>query len=133
MRRSIVVTWPKSKPLGEFGPTGVGYLPELWRANDVGDVINFRVARLPRWLDSIEDHGWTGWPYGVRGPRCYMVHDGAVRGWVQVIGTCHRAEGEVHGWPAGFYIVRDAMWQPIDPIPMRGFQGWRWFDQEVTS
>lgn len=121
-RRNIVVTWPQTKPLDS-------YLAELARAARERWTINYRVARLPAWPDTIEDHGWTGWPYGVETPRCFMVHTGYVRGWCAVIGAGHRADGEVEGWPSGLYVVRDPEWHPLaEPIPMPGFQGWRWTD-----
>lgn len=120
MTRDIVVTWPKTKPLAD-------YLAELAAAVRDGLVINYRVARLPKWDDQIEGHGYRGWPYGAGRPRCFMVHEGAVRGYVKVIGTCWRDDGEVEGWPAGWYIVRDAFFVPVTPRPMKGFQGWRWY------
>lgn len=119
-QRDIVVTWPKTKPL-------LDYLAELRQADRAGDLINFRVRHLPTWHDQIGDHRWNGWPWGRTRPRCYMVHDGAVRGWCRIAGTCWRDDGEVAGWPAGWYIVRDPWWTPIEPVPMRGFRGWRWY------
>jgi hypothetical protein len=118
VHRDIVATWPKSRPLSS-------YLDELLKAYRTGQQINFRVARLPR-LD------YAAWEE--RPGRCYMVHDGAVRGYNEIDRFTHRADvrdpitGEF--MPPGFYIVRDPRWNPIIPIPMAGFQGWRWFDEE---
>lgn len=111
----IVVTWPKTKPLE-------GYLAELKRAEREGLVINFRVARLPPFPVGAFD-------YGAVRPRCYMVHDGAVRGWLLVIDAGYREDGVVEGWPAGNYVIREPIWTPIRPVSMRGFQGWRWCDR----
>lgn len=116
-QRDIVVTWPKTLPLED-------YVAELRSAERRGDVINFRVAHPP-W-DAI-------------GGRCFMVHDGAVRGWNRIVEVLHRDEGEVRDvrsgghWPAGFYVVREPIWFPVvPPIPMRGFQGWRWYCEPAT-
>lgn len=119
--RDIVVTWPKrTKSLA-------AYLDELARARHEGLVINFRVANPPRWPDLHEDHEASGFDYGIPRPRCFMVYDGFVRGWLEVLWVCERRAGEVAGWPAGWYIVRDPEWHLIDPlVPMSGFQGWRW-------
>lgn len=123
MKLDIVVTWPKSKPL-------TAYLAELRRAEYEGLVINYRVARLPRWSPRNVDLWGRVRPVCAGRPaRCYMVYDGAVRGWCEILYACERDDGEVEGWPAGKYIVRDPKWHHLEtPIPMSGFQGWRWFD-----
>lgn len=120
MNRDIVVTWPKTRPLAS-------YLAELERATDEGLEINFRVPHTPRWeFGALRE----------RRARCYMVHDGYVRGYNEIRFVTYRGPNEVARvesdsfagfWPEGWYIVRDPQWRPIDPIEMRGFQGWRWF------
>lgn len=116
LRDAIVVTWPKSRPLAS-------YVAELKKAEEAGLTINFRVANYP------------AVPFGA---RCYHVHDGYVRGWVTTLGFEHREYGEVTdpvtgaSWPSGKYIVRKPDWHPVDPTPMKGFQGWRYFDADVT-
>lgn len=114
----MVVTWPKSKALEV-------YLHELEQATALGLEINFRVPTPPTRVEAIE--------------RCYIVHSGYVRGWNAVRSITKRGEREVARvvsdafsgfWPAGWYIVRDPEWHPIDPlVPMRGFQGWRYFER----
>lgn len=119
----IVATWPKSKPLET-------YLEELRKATALDQVINYRVANRP------------GWEFGAlreRPARCYMVHDGQVRGYCEIkyvaefgIGEVARVASDAFAgfWPAGTYIVRDPRWRSVEPIPLRGFQGWRWFDEQ---
>lgn len=125
--RHIVVTWPKGRALAD-------YLETLAWAERNGREINYRVARMPNWDDALPSHGVTGWAYGVEHPRCYRVHDGAVRGWTEILYCCHRAYGEVayasgeDSWPEGLYIVCSPKWNPIEPVPMPGFRGWRWFE-----
>lgn len=112
--KDLVVTWPKSKPLS-------AYLKELERAVAERLEINFKVPTRPAWAG-----------------RCYMVHDGAIRGYNLVTGIVYRRAGEVARvesdalagfWPEGWYIVRAPEWHPIIPIPMRGFQGYRYLDR----
>lgn len=107
---NIVITWPRSRTLDD-------YLTELRGAVLRGEVINFRVPSKPKVYP---------------GDRCYIVHDGAVRGWNEVIEV--RERDEVRNvktggtWPHGIYIVRDPrwLWLPEPFPPMRGFQGWRY-------
>lgn len=117
VKRDIVVTWPKSRPLSS-------YLDELLKAYAQGLEINYRVSRLPQ----LDFAAWEERP-----GRCYMVHDGAVRGYNEINRFTHRSDvrdpisGEL--MRPGYYIVRDPRWIPITPIPMAGFQGWRWFER----
>lgn len=115
----IVVTWPKTRVFES-------YLKALREARMSGQLINYRVAHRPVWkFGALAD----------RSARCYRVHTGLVRGWVTIVYAMRRDEGEVQRvgtdefWPAGDYIVCNSAWHPIDPIPMKGFQGWRWFDE----
>jgi hypothetical protein len=108
--RDIVMTWPKTRTLAS-------YVAELRRAVVEGLVINYRVPSVPK----------------VEIQRCYMVHDGQIRGWMNVL-------NEQCGWrddvvdpvtgvlmKPGLYIVRDPHWHPMTYTrPMRGFQGWRY-------
>lgn len=106
----LILTWPKSRSLDS-------YVSELANAERDGMVINFRVPTRPR----------------VRArDRCFMVHDGAIRGYNDIVGVCERGAREVVDpitggyWPTGIYVVRHPRWFPIDPRPMRGFQGYRY-------
>lgn len=116
MRPDLIITWPKSRPLKS-------YLEELARAKAGGLVINYRVARPP----VVGFGDWCGRPH-----RCYAVHDGAVRGYNEILYVTHREEGDVtdpttgQSWPAGDYIVRDPEWHPVEPVPMQGFRGFRY-------
>jgi hypothetical protein len=112
MRVDIAVTWPRSRELQS-------YLDELARAERDGEWINFRVPFAPK-----------------RDPeRCYMVHDGFMRGWTAVKTVVRRGDREVRDpsggwWPAGWYIVRDPEWHPLaEPVEMRGFRGFKWIER----
>lgn len=114
---NIVITWPKSRSLES-------YLIELDKADKAGEFINFRLPTKPK------EHEVS---------LCYIVHDGAIRGWNDVVSIDYRPEGVVRDpitgdyWPAGFYVVRDPHWHPLkDPIPMKGFQGFRYYEEDMA-
>lgn len=123
MASDLIITWPKSRPLQS-------YLDELAKAEKAGLVINYRVAHVP----AFGFGAWAGRP-----GRCYVVHDGAVRGYNEILYVTHREEGEVtdpltdQSWPAGNYIVRDPRWYPINPVPMAGFRGFRYATAEWVA
>lgn len=126
----IILTWPRDRPLQS-------YLDELVKAENDGLVINFRVAHPPR--DAIVSGNQVSVSFrGVqRLPKCYMVHDGYVRGYLEVLevaykgsGIVHDTQGDPNRYPAGWYIVRHPKWHPIDPVPMRGFQGFRYASED---
>jgi hypothetical protein len=108
----LVLTWPRSRPLES-------YLAELREAEARDLVINYRVASRPR----VEAGG-----------RCYMAHGGALRGWSEILGIEERGRHEVRDpaggyWPPGIYVVRSPRWHAIEPVPMRGFQGYRYLPE----
>lgn len=120
MDRDIIVTWPKSR-------TFASYIAEVHNAERDGLVLNFRVRTRP-----------GGMP-----ERCYMVHDGAVRGWLPMHAIVFHEEGAVArvksdpipgGWPAGWYLVRLPNWHDLEPVyPMAGFRGYRYFDRTLID
>lgn len=65
------------------------------------------------------------------GDRCYYVEDGFVRGYALITRgfLCDGMVCDATGrrWDEGFYIVMEAAsWRWIRPLPMRGFQGFRY-------
>lgn len=116
--RDLVITWPKSLRLAD-------YLSACATAKVRGEVINYRVAKRPSF-----DFG----AHRDRPCRVYVVHDGAVRGYQELLYVTWREEAEVvdpHSkgfWPAGWYLARDPEWHAVEPVPMHGFQGWRYFN-----
>src|ERR1039458_2357030 len=95
----IVVTWPKTRTLEH-------YLGEVYHAQMHGLEINYRVSRFPTFEGWTWDHDTCASPWGASSVRCYMVHDGLVRGSLRILYCCTREPGEVKDWPAGKYIVR---------------------------
>lgn len=109
--QSWVLTVPKSMDWAE-------YQRELAAVADGAMRINYRVRYFPK---------------GMRvGDRCYIVHDGRVRGWMEIVGladyqtgwTCTTTGRE---WPAGRYIQRSGPFHPTDGPAMVGFRGVRRF------
>ena len=111
---NIVITLPQHYDFGR-------YLAEQAEAAAVGLASNYRVSTAPK----------------VRaGDRCYLVWHGSVRGWQQINSVAIKPNGftcQTTGkrWPPGTYIQRSGPFHRIEPIPMRGFRGWRYFEEET--
>jgi hypothetical protein len=66
------------------------------------------------------------------GDRVYYVEDGYVRGFAVVCRTlhspdCRACDSTGRKWSQGFFVFMDAAsWRWISPIPMKGFQGFRY-------
>jgi hypothetical protein len=62
------------------------------------------------------------------GDRCFLVHDGRVQGWMQIMGlvdspipwTCTTTGRR---WPAGKYIQRSGPFHRVEGPAMTGFRG----------
>lgn len=89
------------------------------------------------------------------GSRIFYVEDGYVRGFAEICKMVDLSQAnqsaengseaaketlqfvcEVTGknWGSGFYAFMDAKsWKWIKPIPMKGFQGYRYFDDEAAN
>jgi hypothetical protein len=112
----IAVTWPKTRPLGS-------YYAELENARRDRLDINFRIPMCPR----------------QRPERCYMVYDGQVRCWTAIKDILWRGTLTVRDpitgnfWPPGYYIVRSPRYHEIQPVPMKGFQGFRYINREEVE
>jgi hypothetical protein len=105
--RDIIITVPKSIKWDE-------YQKEL-DAAEQGAILNFKVANFPN-VD--------------KGSKCYICYNGNVIGYHVVSGksekqfTCSTT-GKV--WN-GKFIERTGKLHRIAPIPMKGFQGFRYFN-----
>jgi len=66
-----------------------------------------------------------------KGDRVWYVEDGYIRGFCViteiVCSTGMTCDTTGRQWPEGIYIIMDATrWHWIKPVPMRGFQGFRY-------
>lgn len=82
-----------------------------------GDIMNYRVAAKP----NVQ-----------KGDKCYIVYRGLIRGYMIVHDVIYRSEvfkctttGEV--WRPGWYIQRTGLFHRIEPVEMKGFQGFRYY------
>jgi hypothetical protein len=108
----IIVTTPKSEMANAAQEAADA------RSNGGGEYFRrFHEAKAPRLVE---------------GDRVYYVEAGFVRGYCLVIRTVSGAftcETTGHRWGPGFYAFMDAeSWRWIRPIPMTGFQGFRYVD-----
>ncbi len=104
--RDIVITIPKTINWED-------YEKELDVVKDYSSVMNFKVNSFPQ---------------TAIGSKCYLVYNGEVRGWMEIVGmsekrfTCTTTGKE---W-AGKFIERSGPFHKVTPIPMKGFQGFRY-------
>ncbi len=66
------------------------------------------------------------------GEKCYLLHDGFIRGYMIISGLSEKEfDCTTTGkkW-RGKFIERTGEFHYINPIPMRGFQGYRYFTKE---
>lgn len=109
MSRDWVVTIPKTIPWKD-------YQAELAAVADHSQVMNYRTRFFPKGM--------------VAGDRCYLVHDGRVRGWMGIVGLVDavlpwRCTTTGKTWPAGKYIQRSGPFHKVDGPDMVGFRGVR--------
>lgn len=100
------------------------YLKEIRMVERGRGVLNYRVPNIPKELQP--------------GDRCYIVYDGQVRGWHNIIWAGKRKafRCQVTGtvWPEGEYIQRAGKFHEIKGvIPARGFQGIRRFERMLQG
>jgi len=107
MGRDIVITIPKSVKWDD-------YQKEIDAVKDGSQVMNFKVNHFPKTEP---------------GNKCYLVHDGNIRGWMEIVGlseedfTCTTTGKDFKGK----FIQRSGPFHKIEPMPMKGFQGFRYF------
>ena len=103
----IIVTLPKSIKWED-------YEKELDAVKDYEQVMSFKISNFPKTK---------------AGNKCYLLYDGAIRGWMEIVGLSQNSfECTTTGsmWN-GKFIERSGPFHKIDPIPMKGFQGFRYF------
>lgn len=79
-------------------------------------VLNYKVSSFPKRTR--------------KGNKCYLVYNNNIVGWLPIIGfeekefTCQTTGKK---W-MGKFIVRGPQFTRIEPIPMKGFRGFRYFE-----
>ena len=92
------------------------YQEELEAVDDETHVMNYKVNYFPKEMEI--------------GDRCYILWNGKVRGWMEIVGKVYKSESwicETTGaeWPAGKYIQRSGVFHAVDGPYMKGFRGIR--------
>lgn len=109
-RRDIVVTLPATIEWSD-------YEKELDAVRDRSQTMNFKVPTLPK----------VG-----PGSKCYVVHRGVLRGWMEITGTSEKeftctTTGKRM---SGKFVERSGPFHFIEEeVPMKGFQGYRYYEE----
>lgn len=108
----IVITVPKTVDWKD-------YMREISKVEDWKEQMNYKLPTLP---------------VGVKNKtidRCYVVHDGKVRGWMKITGCQNISKGFIcttteKNWGPGNYLFRSGPFHPVDKdILMKGFMGYK--------
>ncbi len=94
------------------------YEKELKAVEDESQVMNFKVPFLPKNTDNIK--------------RVYLVYQGNIIGWQKFVGTSDKpfkCTTTDKNWE-GKFIQRTGTFHKIEPIPCKGFQGFRYYDYD---
>lgn len=108
MPRDIVITLPKSVDWKD-------YEKELDVVKDGKQVMNFKVNNFPQTS---------------KGCKCYVVHNGIIKGWMEIVGLSEESfvcTTTGRKWN-GKFIQRSGLFHKVNPIPMKGFQGFRYMN-----
>ena len=97
------------------------YQKELKQVEDETYEMNYRIPTLPKDVHP--------------GDRCYICHDGFIKGWMKIsnIGVresflCSTTEDV---WETGYYVSRTGKFHYLkNPIPMKGFMGYRKLEKD---
>lgn len=99
------------------------YQKELKAVEDGSQVMNFKVSKLP-----------------VRtavGNKCYICYGGNIIGWMKIVGLKSNENFDCtttgKQW-SGNFIQRSGVFHKLEkPIPMKGFQGFRYFQNNLNE
>lgn len=103
----IIITIPKSIQWKD-------YEKELKAVENYKQVMNFKVNNFPKVKP---------------GNKCYLLYNGAIIGWMEIVGLSEKdfnCTTTGKNWK-GKFIERSGPLHKITPIPMKGFQGFRYF------
>ena len=92
------------------------YEKELKNVEDESQVMNFKVPFLPKNIHHIK--------------RVYLIYKGYIIGWQKFVGTSDKpfkCTTTNKNWD-GKFIQRTGIFHKIDPIPYKGFQGFRYYN-----
>lgn len=110
-KRDIVITLPDEIDWND-------YEKEIVSVQKPGKVLNYKVSTFPK-------HSGIG-------NRCYMCHKGHVKGWMKIVGMSEKEfVCEVTKKKSkGKFIERGGKFYKVDPIPLKGFKGYMYYDRD---
>lgn len=106
--RDIMITIPKDIKWEQ-------YQKELDKAKQ-GEILNYKVNHFPQ---------------TAKGNKCYIVYNGNIIGYMIICGLStkkFKCSTTGREW-SGKFIERSGDFYEIEPIPMKGFQGFRYFNK----
>lgn len=106
-KRDIAITLPSSVSWED-------YQKEIDLVADGSNVMNFKVNAFTVNSDV--------------GMKCYLCHNGQMMGWMEIVGMVENdfsCSTTGKKW-SGKFIQRSGPFHKIDPIPMKGFRGFRY-------
>lgn len=109
---AIIVTLPASVKWED-------YEKELNKVKNYSQTLNFKVHNFPKGIN--------------KGDKCYIVHQGIIKGWMEIVGFTEK-EFECTTtnqlWKGKFIERSGPFHYLVDKLPMKGFQGFRYFNIE---
>jgi len=105
--KDIIITLPKNIKWGD-------YEKELEKAKN-GEIMNFKVSNFPKTK---------------KGNKCYICHDGYIKGYMIIYGLEEKdfiCTTTGKHWK-GKFIQRTGDFYKINPVPYKGFQGFRYYN-----
>ena len=110
-KNALLITLPSSIKWDD-------YEKELKAVEDESQVMNFKVPLLPKNIHHIK--------------RVYLVYQGNIVGWQKFVGTSDKpfkCTTTDKNWD-GKFLQRTGPFHKIEPIPCKGFQGFRYYDYD---
>jgi len=110
--KALLITLPKKYKWSD-------YELELETVKDGSSIMSFKLSGKPK--------------INV-GDRCYICHDGYVKGWMSIVEVGERktfnctTTGKC--WETGYYVSRSGKFHYVKPVPQKGFQGFRYVDSD---
>ena len=108
-KNALLITLPSSIEWSD-------YEKELKNVEDESQVMNFKVPFLPKNIHHLK--------------RVYLIYQGNIVGWQKFVGTSDKpfkCTTTNKNWD-GKFIQRTGPFHKIDPIPYKGFQGFRYYN-----
>lgn len=108
-KHAIIITLPATQKWED-------YEKELNKVKSYDNVMNYKVHNFPKGIK--------------KGDKCYIIHQGYIKGWMEIVGFSEKEFicNTTHKSWKGKFIERSGPFHYlVDKIPMKGFQGYRYF------